>query len=348
MRFYVDYDHGHRVRLWVVPDNPVAISRVVAAIDGRRAAEIVASLTDDAIRANGWHSTGQCVFELSEAEVPGIATADRLEVYDADTNILVYRRVPPAGVRQGKLLLVDTSIAPDTLIQSALFGHYQQSYFGIGKLSDEVLRVLFESPWLTSSFMSGAIIVPRYEGHFSPEAMLTTTLIHDPFVEMATRLRWLRARASVAGNPDQTWRLGPLAEAAAFASEFDFTDRKSLKRLFRMLPEPAYHLLYNPLTRQFGTKLPDDRLTPGNSIIAIEILARVGIVGHRDFFEAFMATVFDHVGIQAPVPVPDAIPAETLALAERLRSLKIAQDMLVFDVAMADAVRNAVEKGWRL
>ncbi|NEU11037.1 hypothetical protein G3T14_02675 [Methylobacterium sp. BTF04] len=346
MRFYVDYDQGHAIRCWVVPDNPVAISRVFVALDGRRVAEIPASITDPTIRINGWHSTGQCVFQITDAEAPGLTQARRVEIYDADTNVLIYRRSPNENLIRGKVLLVDTSINADSVIQSVMFERFQQNYFGIGKLSDEILRVLFESPWLTSSFLSGPIIIPRYEGFFISDNFLTTALIHDPFVEMATRLLWLKARAAVAADPVQNWRLGRLAEAAAFVSDYDFDDPKALKRFFRMLPEPAYHLLYNPLTRQFGTRLPDDRLQPGNSIVAIEILARVGIVGHRDFFEAFVTTLFDRLGIDGPVPVPEPIPADVMLLAERLRPLKVAQEMLVFDIAMADAVRDAVGKGW--
>lgn len=346
MRFYVDHDLGFRIRCWVVPDNPAAISRVYVSLEGQRVAEFDAWMVDDVIRIQGLHATGQCVFEITDEQVQGISTARRVEIHDADTNVLIYRRSPRPDVIRGKVLLVDTSINSDSLLQSVLFDRFQQSYFEIGGLADEVLRVLFESPWLTSSLLSGAILLARYEGHFAGENLLTSALIHDPYVEMASRLLWLQARAPVAADPAQAWRVGPLKETVETVATYDFTDIKSLKRFFRMLPEPAYRLLYNPLTRQFSTRLPDERLTPGHSIVAIEILARVGVIGHRDYFEAFAATLFDRLGVDAPVPTPPAIPAETLMLAERLRGLKVAQEMLVFDIAMTDAVRDAIAKGW--
>ncbi|MBY0259841.1 hypothetical protein [Methylobacterium sp.] len=346
MRFYVDHDLGALIRCWVAPDNPVAISRIYVALEGRRVAELDAWLVDDVIRLQGWHSTGQCVFEITDAQAPGISQARRVELYDADTNVLIYRRSPRTDLIQAKVVLVDTSIIGDSAIQSVLFDHFQQSYFGVGTLSDEVLRVLFESPWMTSSFFSGLILMPRYEGSFVGDEILTTTLIHDPYVEMATRLLWLKARAAITADPAQAWRAGQLKEAVQAVNDYDFSDNRSLKRFFRMLPETAYRMLYNPLTRQFSTKLPDDRLMPGHSIVAIEVLARMGIVGHRDYFEAFAATLLDRLGIDAQVPVPAPIPAEALELAARLRTLKAAEEMLVFDVAMAGAVRDAVSKGW--
>lgn len=113
-----------------------------------------------------------------------------------------------------------------------------------------------------------------------------------------------------------------------------------------MLPEPAYRLLYNPLTRQLGTRLPDDRLHPGNSIAAIEILSRIGIVGHKERFPAFVSTLFDRLGLDVPLPILPEVPAETRVLAERLRAIKAVEEMLIFDIAMSDAVRASVDKSW--
>ena len=346
MRFNIDGDTGDFIRGWVFPDNPTSIGRVVVVVDGRRVAEISTLEFDTNIAALGWHATGQCRFEISENEVPDLANITQLEIYDLDTNILVYRRVPQQELLNRRLLLINTSINPENALQSLLFRHFQQSYFGVGKLNEQMLQSIFSNSSLISCFLSGALIVPRYEHYFQTEESLTTALIHDPHVEMATRLIWLRARAADAADPNLSWRLGPLADAAIFAAEHDFADLKSLKRLFRMLPEPAYRLLYNPLTRQFGTKLPDDRLHPGNSIVAIEILARVGIVGHRDYFEAFVTSVLDRLGLDAPIPKPEPISQEAQDLAKRLRSIKAVEDMLLFDIAMSDAVRSSVAKTW--
>jgi hypothetical protein len=56
--------------------------------------------------------------------------------------------------------------------------------------------------------------------------------------------------------------------------------------------------------------------------------------------------LFDHLGIHAPVPVPPPVPVETQALAERLRTVKAVEEMLVFDVAMSDAVKDSIDKSW--
>ena len=108
-------------------------------LDGRRVAEVPASVTDETFRRHGWHATGQCTFVLTAAEVPGLPDLPRLELYDADTNVLIYRRMPAAGQIPLRVMLINTGLEPETLLQAALFPHFQHSYFGIHKLPDEIM-----------------------------------------------------------------------------------------------------------------------------------------------------------------------------------------------------------------
>ena len=51
---------------------------------------------------------------LLDREVPGLAEIQRLELYDADTNVLVYRRTPPDGLVRLRVMLINTGIEPET------------------------------------------------------------------------------------------------------------------------------------------------------------------------------------------------------------------------------------------
>ncbi|MCJ2134960.1 hypothetical protein MKK69_12955 [Methylobacterium sp. J-026] len=345
MRFFIDHDDGHSIRGWIVPDNQLATSHVVVSVEGRRVATVAASLTDPTFKNNGWHATGQCIFVVTEADVPGLSGLERLELYDADTNVLVHRRVPMDSLLQMRMCLINTGIDPETVLQSALFPHFERSYFGLHRMSDEILTSLFLNA-ARSVLLSGAVVIPRYENFMTPDLMLTALLVQDPYIEMATRLHWLKARAADAADPARGWRLAGLAEAAAFTNDYDLTDLKSLKRFFRMLPESAYRLLYNPLTRQLGTRMPEDRLHPGNSIAAIEVLSRVGIVGHKARFGAFARTLFDQLGLDVPLPEIPEPSAAVRDLAQHLRAIRTVEEMLIFDVAISDAIKDIVDKHW--
>jgi hypothetical protein len=346
MRFHIDYDDDQSIRGWIVPDNPLAISRVVAVAEGKRVGEIAAFITDDEIRRNGWHATGQCIFILTDAEIPGLSTLQDLELYDADTNVRIYRRAPGADFVQQRFLLINTGIKPETALQVALFPHFRHCYFGLNQLTDEIATSILSTQMMPSAFLAGAVTVPRYENYMTPDVMLTGILVQEPYLEMATRLLWLKERAAEANDPAQRWRLGRLAEAASFTDTYDLTDARSLKRYFRMLPEPAYRLLFNPLMRQLGTRMPDDRLYPGNSIAAIEVLARLGIVGHHARFDVFATALLDRLGLDILVPAAPALPQAVLDLAKRLRSVRAVDEMLVFDIAMTDMVKATVDKIW--
>ena len=114
MRYFIDHDQGDSIRGWIVPDNPLAISRVVVSVEGRRVADVAASLTDETFKRNGWHATGQCTFVLTAAEVPGLPNLPRVELYDVDTNVLIYRRAPPDGQVPLRVMLINTGIEPET------------------------------------------------------------------------------------------------------------------------------------------------------------------------------------------------------------------------------------------
>ena len=92
MRFHIDHDDGQSIRCWIVPDNPLAISRMVVVGEGRRIAEIPASLVDEAFRQSGWHSTGQCTFQLTEAEVPGLSQLLEQDAIAAEQARLLHER----------------------------------------------------------------------------------------------------------------------------------------------------------------------------------------------------------------------------------------------------------------
>ncbi|KQP41548.1 hypothetical protein ASF49_16735 [Methylobacterium sp. Leaf104] len=346
MRFSINHDTGDSIRGWIAPDNPLAISRVVVSIGGRRVAEVAASESHEEFVKAGWHSTGQCIFQLTDAEVPGLAMTPRLELYDSDTNVLVYRRLPEDSVLPQRVILLNTSVRQDVGLEAALFPFFRQSYFNLHKLPEDTLSNILGDRILTSCLLSGGVGVPRYEHFFADRGIMTAMLVSDPYVEMATRLLWLQSRSESAADPANRWRYGTLAESAAFTAAYDFTDAKSIKRFLRMLPEPAYRLLYNPLTRQLGIRMPDDNLGPGNSIVAIEVLARIDVIGHASRYDAFVATLFDRIGVEPKVVTPPGVSDRTLALADRLRGVREATEMIVFDRAIAEAVENSVARVW--
>ncbi|GEP11891.1 hypothetical protein MMMDOFMJ_1885 [Methylobacterium gnaphalii] len=346
MKFGIDADQGHVISGYVAPDNQLAVSRVRVSVEGRSVLEVSATGVDEGIRASGWHATGLCRFVIDEHNLPGLSEIRNLDIHDVDTNVLIHRRAVGSEFCDKKLLLINASINEDPALQDSLYPHFEMSYFNINKFPEDILAHILGNPYIKSRLFAGSLLIPRYEGEYDFGNCISALLVEDPFVEMARRMFWLRSRAALVDDEAQSWRLGDLIEAVRFAAETDYDDIKSVKHFFRMLPQEAYRLLFNPLTRVLATRLPDDRIFPANSIIAVEVLARIGIVGHRNYYEAFAATVFDRLEIVAPPPSPSPIPAEILAFAERLRGIKAAVDFLVFDEVISRSVQDAVARNW--
>ena len=344
MRFRIGGDTGDKIYGWVVPDNPLVLSSVIIRSRGREIAKITTSIYDENFVKFGWHSTGYCNFEINKSNVPGLEEIRDLELFDADTNVLIYRRIEHSSYIDQRLILINTSIEPETDLQSALFTHFRQSYFGLDRMSEEIITSIFSSLELTSLFLSGSINVPRYENFMMPDTCLTAALIHDPFVEMARRMIWLQSKSEAAGDSTQAWRVGSYKDSALLLRDCELSNVGDLKKFFRYLPEPAYNLLYNPLIRQFGTRLPEDRVFPGHSIAAIEVLARVAIVGHFEHFELFAAVICEKLGLNLPT-INKKMPSDKImSVSMALRSLKFAREMVAFDVAIADVVLETVRK----
>ncbi len=199
---------------------------------------------------------------------------------------------------------------------------------------------------MPSAFLAGAVTVPRYENYMTPDQMLTSILVQDPYTEMATRMVWLKGRGAEAADPPRAGGSGP-AEAATFTDGYDLTDTRSLKRYFRMLPEPAYRLLFNPLMRQLGTRMPRtasipetrsrrSRSSPGSGSSAITTASRL------------RCDLVRPPGPGHPDPVHPRPRAGGSRSGKRARSGRAVDEMLVFDIAMTDMVKATVDKIWKM
>jgi hypothetical protein len=96
MLFSVDEDVGGRVESWVMPDNPAVTSRVIVDFDAEHHVVIEAFVYRPLLKQNGLHNTGVCGFALDDNN--GLAAANWLQIFDADTNLLLYRRRPDTGI----------------------------------------------------------------------------------------------------------------------------------------------------------------------------------------------------------------------------------------------------------
>ena len=98
MLFNLQEDHGARVSVYVVPDSGGSIPSIRVASGGRELLVLAANEQIPALVQAGRHATGQCGFVLDETLIPDLAAHAALEITEAETGVLVYRRPVPNAV----------------------------------------------------------------------------------------------------------------------------------------------------------------------------------------------------------------------------------------------------------
>lgn len=347
MRFFINPDAGEDVTGWLSPDDYKARTRIRVVLDGQDATLLDCTVPYPVLKDWGWHETGLCGFNVGEASVPGAGAAQRLEIYDPDANVLLYRRVRGTSPLAHKLLFVTTGVTPETALKGALFDLFRIAYFNVETMTEETFgNVMGLAKWMDSILVCGNVLVPRYEDLCAHSAISSAMLIRDPWETLAAGLDRLRRSAPLLEVEGQAWRVARQREAVAFAQAFDPHDRRAARRLLRELPETVYRQLANPLTRQLGTKQAGGSVEAEHAAVAIEVLSRVDVVGHTAHYDAFLATLFDHLGTAAPAIEPDVASPEVLAAAEALRADGEAEFLIDHDLRLSETVADIIAKQW--
>src|SRR5476651_1342766 len=107
MLFDIERDTGDCVIGYFVPDSYAAVPtlRVTSGVD------VLLTFTTNeprpSIVAAGRHASGLCGFSLTEANIPQLAHLEQLEIRDAASNFVFYRRRPRALCADFKLFRLE-------------------------------------------------------------------------------------------------------------------------------------------------------------------------------------------------------------------------------------------------
>jgi hypothetical protein len=349
MLFSVNSDEGTKITGYVVPDNPSVVP-AVRITDGRRDLLVLHCQADNpGLVTIGRHTTGRCVFIIDETTIRDLPHQHALEIYDNETNLLIYRRRPPAQVTQKRILRLETQLFPLWRLDDAVQHHFQYFHKGIDRYGGETIMqmfVLFES---NSIYLSGRLVFKAYEvymdNHLSKtrEAFSCVALLRDPYVELAETLLTLK-HARKFGNVIFGERdMIAYDEAISFAAGLE-ADEKVLRRAFSTMPGGAIRVLANPLTRQLAAPSADGRpLLKGALATALDTLSGFAIVGLREREDLFIEEFAQLIGADA-ISIPPMPEFPNVAdLAQYLRRLPEADILIERDLEIHQHVKFAHE-----
>ncbi len=334
-------DEGHRITAYVVPDTGGTIPSVRVRGNGADLLTLPANVTIHEFVKAGRHATGTCGFELDDRIIPGIAAYQDLEILEAETDLLIYRR-PTAGIIPDlNLFRLETHLLPLWRIDDALKHRFQYWYKAVDRFGRETSTQVFCLRNGASSYVSGRLLYKNYEFYLS-KGIKTIAMIRDPFDELAERLIMLKKigphAEDLLGARDAV-TFEPVIEALA---DYDRLDETFCKRFFRRAGELEFLALANPLVRQLTATLPQEMANHASMAAALDALSSFEIIGLRSQGAEFVAAVAEMLGLaEGSLPALSEEFPGVSELGERLRGVVAVESFLEKDLELIHHLTSA-------
>jgi hypothetical protein len=340
MLFSLQEDLGSRIAVYVVPDSGGSIPSIRLRSEGVDLGTVTATVAIDALVQAGRHASGVCGFVIDDSIVADLAQLADLEIVEAETELLVYRRPVPGAIANMSLFRLETHLLPLRHIDDALRSRFQYWYKGIDRYGLETSTQVFCLNDGTSSYASGRLLYKNYEFYLS-KGIATVAMLRDPFDELAERLILLKnigTRADeVLGARDAITFAPVIEDLAAYAS----FDDGFCKRFFKRASGDALAALANPLVRQLTASTPNEMPTPSSIATALDVLSTFDLIGVRSEGGEFRTGLAELLAMPADeLPLVGEYPRVT-DLGARLRGQPIVESILEKDLEMFHCLAKA-------
>lgn len=347
MLFSIEEDTGDYVTCYLVPDAFSAVPTIRVMSAGEELLLLEANETRDALVIARRHESGQCGFSFDAQQIPGLKDIEDLEIYDAKSGVLVYRR-PSMSDIQKKVIRIETHLFPLWQFDEALQPRFQYFAKGIESLGSETTTQLFLLNKVNSVYLSGRILYKNY-AYYIEAGFETIVILQDPYEELAERL-FVLSKMRQFGSEHFGLRNGiGMQDAMMFAEAIVanndvMSDDKALRRLLRNMPRQVAAVLSNPLVRELTAGTPDEM--PGRNAVAtsLDLLSGAAVIGLRPDPDMFIDAVSEFLKIdRASLP---AVPrfAKVPAFGDTLRKTGEVDILIEKDLEVYHYVREAARK----
>jgi hypothetical protein len=316
MIFNIYHDSGDRVCGTVIPDTYSAICHVRVSAKGGEVATFPTNELNQGARNMGLHETGLVNFSITEEKLPGLSTFEDLELREADSDLLLYRRLQPGMITQ-KILRLETQLLPLWRLDEAVKHRFQQYYREIEALGRSGTTQIFHLSQ-DSIYASGRILIKNFM-FCVDNGFKFIALVRDPYEELAERLLVMNKIENGQINPFGERELMNLREAIDYSASLPIDNARAFSRALRRMPMAVAMSLANPLVRQFSTSTLDEQPSQGGVAAALDVLAQSALVGLRTESEEFAIAFGELLGLDlANVSLFPGFPKVT-ELAEIIR-----------------------------
>ena len=337
-------DAGTSITGRLAPDNPAVIPKlVVASPENRQEAELEANVLRTDLKDLGLHATGMAGFVIDEQFVPGLSKLADLEVRDAMTRILIYRRFLPARHLERKLFFYSQYAMPQIQIETLLSRRFAQSYHAVEQHSYDTLFCIINMHHCNSLFVSGRPRYFRYQQLLRERGFTIVTLLREPYEELAERFLFIRY-ASQSNTPsfaaNYMTGLEPLVQVV---KKIDFADREFIAAALKSLGSAQREAIANPFIKSIACQL-DETAEAKHVSIALDNLAGMDLVGTAARFNEFKATLRDLIGVDVLGEAELSTVSWVPIIADHLRQIPSVDGLLAHDLELYTHVSKALDR----
>lgn len=283
-------------------------------------------------------------YRVTEDLFPNLSETKDIEIRDAASGVLLFRRFDPEQHLKSRLFLHSLQVMPEQGLESALSRHFAMAYHAVERFSLEVLTDLISNESAPSVCMMGRPALKHCLEPLKAGGFKTATLLRDPYEEFAERLWFVRLIVENKGTGQFLDRLTDLRPLLKRARNVETGNDESPVEMLKSLNKKQRQALANPLTRSLACDL-EETPTQHHVSIALNNLSHMDLVGLAERFEDFKPSFYELLNLEIDLLEgyqPTANAWVTKAAAE-LAQFEEIDSLLALDVELYAHAKEAVE-----
>ncbi|WP_046117067.1 hypothetical protein [Ensifer aridi] len=346
MYFNVYSDTGAEIHGYLIPDGFSAKPRIAVYCKGRTLGPFDCDVFLEGPYTHKHHETGIVGFHLHEGNVQGLSGASDIEISDAESGLVFYRRLRPERHIPKRLFRLETQFVPHRELDKSLQPHFQFYADGVERYGSETVRQMLEIVNQPSTYVSGRVLLKNVQRYFTEDTIRITSL-RDPFYELALRLwsiaTFKKRRFSFVSERDSIL----FEPAMAYFADTDFSDAAGIKRKIKSAPKDVLTLFESPFAHQLVASSPTDKVSREGVSGALDALSQFTIFVPNESDASLATAIAELLHIDDGAVFFSPIRSPFLELAEILKSVNTLEHVLENDLILFYFIKKAESRAGR-
>lgn len=343
MYFNVYSDNRAEIHGYLIPDGFSIRPKILVFREGDALGPFDCNIFLEGPYTHKHHETGVVGFHLSEANIPGLKSALDIEIADADSGFVFYRRLRPERHIQKRLFRLETQFVPHREFDRSIQPHFQFFAESVEHYGSETVRQMLEIVNQPSTYVSGRVLLKTVQQYFTQDTIRVTSL-RDPFYELAIRLwsiaTYKRRKFSFISERDAII----LEPAMSYFADLDLSNAGEVERKIKSAPKDILTLFESPFTHQLVASSPTERIARDALSSALDALSQFTVFCPDETDGVMAKDICEILGLNDGLISFSPVRAPFLGLSDNLRNINILEHVLENDLILHYFVRRAKQR----